>query len=159
MWPTICISIYRCLRNLSCLVPAKVEGCRVRVYLFEEDPSVLNLLVLYLTSQGHQVQSFSNGYECPMYLQEECECPASEPCADAVLVNARVPDQESIQILLDQDKRGCKLPKANKAVMSTSFNVEQQEYVEQQGFHVIKKPFRLKAISSWLSECSARLDV
>lgn len=130
----------------------------MRVYVFEEDPSILDLLMLYLKGQGHQAQGFSSGYNCPLYLLEECECPASKPCADAVLVNTRIPNAESIQVLLDQDRKGCKLPKSNKAVMSASFNVDQEEHIRQHGFSVLKKPFRLTAITSWLKECAVRLE-
>lgn len=130
----------------------------MRIYVFEEDPSLLNLLSTYLINQGHHVKGFSEGYKCPLYLLEECVCPASKPCAEAVIVNTRMPTKESVQILIDQDRRGCKLPKANKAVMSASFNSDQEEYVKQQGFSMIKKPYRLATITLWLKESALRLE-
>lgn len=129
----------------------------MRVFVFEEDPSVLELLVLYLEQTGHHAQGFRAGYTCPLYLLEECVCPADKPCAEAVIVNTKVPTQESLQILIDQDQRKCKLPKANKAVMSAYFNPEREKYFQEQGFTVIKKPFRLSTIATWLNECSDRL--
>lgn len=130
----------------------------MRVYLFEEDPSLLELLVLYLKSKGHQVQGFLGGYTCSLYLMEECVCPADTPCAEAVIVNAKIPNQESFQILVDQARKGCKLPRQNKAVMSACFSEAQEQAIRDQGFSVIKKPFRLAAIDAWLATCSARLQ-
>lgn len=131
----------------------------MRVYVFEEDPALLDLLMLYLKNKGHQVQGFMEGYKCPLYLLEECICPAEKPCAEAVIVNTREPNEESIQILLDQEQKGCKLNKRNKAVMSTSFTPELQALIEGNGFSIIKKPFRLSALTDWLDECKGRLQI
>jgi len=130
----------------------------MRVYIFEEDVSLLELLVTFMKNQGHQVRGFSEGYKCPLYLLEECVCPASKPCAEAVIVNTRVPNQASVQILLDQEAKGCKLTNRNKAVMSANFSEQHENYIRQYGFSLIKKPFRLKAITSWLEECAERLQ-
>lgn len=131
----------------------------MRIYLFEEDPSLLNMLVLYLRNRGHQVQGFASGYKCPLYLLEECTCPAAKPCADAVVVSTRIPDEESLQILIDQDTKGCKLPKLNKAVMSANFTEAQETLVQDKGFSIVKKPFRLAAIDRWLEGCAKRLQL
>jgi len=131
----------------------------MRIYIFEEDPTLLNLLMIYLKNKGHQVQGFLEEYKCPLYLLEECVCPASTPCAEAVVINTRVPNEGSIQILIDQERKGCKLPKSNKAVMSASFTDELKELVESHGFSVIKKPFRLAALTEWLEYCKTRLQI
>ena len=129
----------------------------MRIYIFEEDSSLLDMLMLYLRSKGHQVQGFTEGYKCPLYLLDECECPATKPCADAVIVNTRVPDKESIQVLLDQEKKGCKLTSQNKVVMSANLTESLEEYIQDKGFSTIKKPFRLTALNAWLEECAKRL--
>jgi len=131
----------------------------MRLFIFEEDPALLDLLMLYLKDKGHQVQGFQEGYKCPLYLLAECSCPAEKPCAEAVIINTKKPNRESIQILLDQEQKGCKLPKLNKAIMSASFTSEQQEYIESQGFSIIKKPYRLAELIEWLGECKNRLQI
>lgn len=129
----------------------------MKIYIFEKDPALLDLLMLYLKNKGHQVQGFLEDYECPLYLLEECACPATKPCADAVIVNTGVPNEENIQILLDQEQKGCKLPKSNKAVMSARFTPEFNKLVEGHGFSIIEKPFRLETLTEWLYECKNRL--
>lgn len=129
----------------------------MRIYIFEEDPALLDLLVLYLENKGHHVQGFLEGYKCPLYLLEECACPAEKPCAEAVIINTRKPNKGSLQILRDQEQKGCKLPKRNKAIMSASFTPELQELIEGHGFSVIKKPFRLAVLNEWLGECKGRI--
>jgi len=129
----------------------------LRIYIFEEDPSFLKLLTVFLEKKGFSVQGFHDGYSCPLYQLERCVCPADTPCADAVLVNTRIPSLEGIRLLLDQDRKGCKLPRENKGVMSAGFTTEQQQLVQSHGFQVIRKPARLAAISAWLDECARRL--
>jgi len=127
------------------------------VFVFEEDSSLLSLLTLYLEGKGHQVRGFSCEYSCPLYQLEKCTCPVEKPCADAVIVNTRYNDQEEVQILIDQDEKGCKLPKLNKAVMIASITKEREKEIRNLGFTVITKPFRLAAINEWLRDCKTRL--
>jgi DNA-binding response OmpR family regulator len=130
----------------------------MRIFVFEEDASLLNLLTLYLEIKGHQVRGFTDQYSCPLYQSAASVCPADKPCADAVIVNTRCPDQENIQILIDQERKGCKLPGLNKAVISANISEEQDQMICSLGFYVIRKPFRLTTISSWLTECAKRLN-
>ncbi len=129
----------------------------MRIYVFEEDPSLLKLLTLFLEKNGHQVRGFPSEYSCPLCQSETDVCFAEKPCADAVIVNTRSPDQEKFQLLIEQNKKGCKLPNINKALMSTTFTDIQKKMICDQGFHLIKKPFRLAAITNWIKECSDRL--
>lgn len=129
----------------------------LRIFIFEEDPSLLKLLTLFLEKQGHQVQGFLDPFTCPVYQQERCTCPATSPCAEAVIVNSRAPLHSCVDLLLGQDRKGCKLPRANKAIMCASFLSDEEERVRQHGFATIRKPFRLAKIEEWLSECSATL--
>lgn len=129
----------------------------LRVVIFEEDTSLLSLLTLYLRNKGHEVQGFLDPYSCPLYHQERCTCPAQTPCAEAVIVNSRNPLLGNLDILLDQDHKGCKLPRENKAIMCASFLKGQEEQIQVLGFSTIKKPFRLAKIEEWLSACAARL--
>ena len=125
--------------------------------MFEEDPSMLELLVRYLEKKGHEVRGFLDKYSCPLYQLESCSCPAEKPCADAVIVHTRVANQKCLLILLDQDKKGCKLPKINKAIMSANITEDQERHIQGMGFSAIKKPLRLATLNNWLMECSERL--
>ncbi len=129
----------------------------LRVFIFDEDESFLKLLTILFENKGHSVQSFKDGYSCPLFQNDSCECPAQHRCADAVLVNIRPPNIQNIDILLNQDAKGCKLIKANKAVISTSFTEDLEKRIRGYGFHTIKKPSRLSKIDEWLEGCSERL--
>ncbi|MDT8441346.1 MAG: hypothetical protein RQ723_06765 [Desulfuromonadales bacterium] len=131
----------------------------LRIFIFEEDPSLLRLLTLFLEKHGHQVQGMLDPFTCPIYQQERCSCPATSPCAEAVIVNTRTPLHGPLDLLLDQDRKGCKLPRGNKAIMCASFLSGQEEQIRQFGFATIRKPFRLAKIEEWLSSCASALAV
>jgi len=128
----------------------------MRIFVFEENPDLLRLLTIYLKDKGHEVYGYSGPYTCPLYQKDECTCPLDNPCAEAVIVNSRHPYREKLQILIDQDNRGCKLPKFNKAMTSASFTKKDEKKISDLGFTVIKKPFRLSAVNNWLVECQNR---
>ncbi|PLX80022.1 MAG: hypothetical protein C0614_07450 [Desulfuromonas sp.] len=129
----------------------------LRIFIFEEDSSLLNLLTVYLQGKGHSVQGFLGRYSCPLYQKEHCCCPAEKPCAEAVIINSRNPLKDA-DILIDQGRKGCKLAAKNKAVMCASFLKGQEDVVQDLGFSTIKKPFRLEKIEEWLESCTARLS-
>ena len=131
----------------------------MRVYIFEDDPSILKMLTLYLQNKGHQVQGFLDTYSCPLYELDTCACPPDKPCAEAVLINSRKQHSDNIYFLVKQEKKGCKLTNPNKAVMSTSLTDEQVKKIRESGFSVIKKPFKLIQVEEWLRECAARLGL
>lgn len=66
---------------------------------------------------------------------------------------------ESIRLLIDQDNKGCKLTRQNKAVMSANFTEDQERFIQSHGFSTIKKPFRLTSIDQWLEGCADRLNI
>jgi len=129
----------------------------LRVFVFDEDKAFLKLLTVFLESKGHSVSAFTSKYDCPLFQGNQCECPATERCADAVIVNVRPPTMSNIGILIEQDSKGCKLPKQNKAVVSSQFTNELEAQIKAEGFHTMRKPSRLCQIDQWLNECDDRL--
>ncbi|PLX86892.1 MAG: hypothetical protein C0618_08335 [Desulfuromonas sp.] len=127
-----------------------------RVFVFEDDIPTLELLTLVIQRQGYEVQGFTSRFSCPAYTSDRCECPQHKPCANAIIVNTRFPESKNLDLLIEQDKRGCKLSRENKAVMSASFSTERESQVREMGFKTIKKPFRLHKIIAWIQECEAR---
>ena len=131
---------------------------KLRVLIFDNDPSILSLLHTYLTGEGHQVLTYAGPYDCPLSALDACACPAEQRCADAVLVDVRFPTVDGIAFLVERARKGCKLVNANKAVMSATLNEAQERTIRELGFSTLKKPFRLSLLSSWLRDCQRNLE-
>ena len=133
---------------------------KLKILVFDQEQSLRELLRTLLAAQGHEVLAYRDPAICPIYsnLQDGwCCCPQERPCADAVLIDMRMPSIGALDFLKLQRRRGCKALDANKAVMSASMTRALEEAIREFGCHHIKKPFHLGEIKSWINECAGRL--
>lgn len=130
----------------------------LRINVFEKDLSLLRLLTLILEKKGHQVQGFTDSYNCSACVHETCICPAGQACVDAVIINTVQPVVDTLQSLAAQDEKGCKLAKQKVAIMSTHFTDQQKRAIQTMGHTPIKKPFTLSKINDWLEACESQLS-
>ena len=128
----------------------------LRIFVFDDDPSITRLLDLVLTSQGHCVQTFQDPSYCSIYQQQH-QCQQDFPCADVVITDIMMPKMNGIDLLRLQRDKGCRLPAENKALLSAKIDAEQQQAVEELGCHFIRKPFRLSDIVDWVEACAERI--
>ena len=133
---------------------------KLRVMVLEQHQALRELLRSYFSAYGHDVLTFSDPTVCPYYgkqLDEQCCCLKESPCADVVLADFTLPNINALDFLKLQQRRGCKVPDANKAVMSTGMTTALMKAIEELGCHYIEKPFHLASIGKWLRECAARV--
>lgn len=133
---------------------------KLKTLIFDPDLGLRELLKVYLGGQGHEVLAFKDVTVCPLFRNlhdEHCHCSQERPCADAMLMDLRMPHINAIDFLKLQRQRGCKMIDANKAVMSASMTRALEAAIEAFGCHHIKKPFHLADINTWIEACAARL--
>jgi DNA-binding response OmpR family regulator len=129
----------------------------LRIFIFDDDPSITRLLSLVLSDKGHDVQTFHDPTYCHIYPDNRCECPQDYPCADVIISDIMMPNMNGIDQLRLQRDMGCKAPAKNKALMSAKSDSARIAAVEELGCHFIRKPFRLDDICKWVEECAERL--
>jgi len=130
----------------------------LRVYIFDTDLSLHKLLAILLKTKGHQVQELAGPCNNFLIHTENTPCPSDTSCADAIIVSTSPPVHKYIQQLVHQTHNGCKIPKQNIAVLTTSSTEGQRTAIQEMGFSVIKKPFKLSEIEEWLETCAKRLN-
>lgn len=133
---------------------------KLKILIFDPDLGLRELLKVYLAGQGHEVQAYQDVTVCPLFRNlhdEHCHCSQQRPCADAVLMDIRMPHINAIDFLKLQRQRGCKAVDANKAIMSASMTKALEATIEAFGCHHIRKPFHLADIKNWIETCAARL--
>ena len=129
----------------------------MKVTIFDNDISTLNLLKLFLTNQGHQPQVHTEPFSCALDLFKGNQCPSDSPCADAMIINMRDPTAANLEVLVKRVAQGCKLTNSNKAIMSTCMSGPQEGAIRAMGIHTIKKPFRMADILGWLEQSALHL--
>jgi len=133
---------------------------KLKVLVFDSENSLRELLRIFLTRQGYEVQIYRDPLICPLYrnlLNEQCCCPRESPCADVVMIDIDMPNISALDFLKLQRKRGCKTLDANKAIMSDRQSTVLDRAVTEFGCHYLTKPFRLGEIKRWIEECAVRL--
>ena len=134
-----------------------INTTSLRIFIFDDDPSITKLLDLVLSDKGHDVQTFHDPTYCHIYPNNRCECPQEFPCADVVISDIMMPHMNGIDLLRLQRGMGCKAPAENKALMSAKSDSTQRAAVEELGCHFIRKPFRLDDICKWVEACAERV--
>ena len=128
----------------------------LRIFVFDDDPSITRLFDLVLSGKGYDVHTFKDPTFCCVYNQQH-QCQQGFPCADVIITDIMMPKMNGIDLLRLQRDKGCKLTPKNKALISAKIDTEQQEAVDELGCHFIRKPFRLDDIIKWVEECSERI--
>ena len=130
---------------------------RLRIIIFEDDPAITDLLKTALTKIGHHVFIYSEATGCPLSREDSCCCQQDFPCADVLISDIVMPHMTGIDFYKRLRSKGCKVIEANKALMSATTREEYLDEVEELGYKIFTKPFRLKQIAQWLNECSDRI--
>lgn len=133
---------------------------KLKILVFDTENSLRELLRVFLSHQGHEVQIFRDPSVCPVYqnlMNEQCSCPREQPCADVVIMDIDMPNLSALEFLRLQRKRGCRMLDANKAVMSSSQSSVVHRAMAEFGCHHIPKPFLLGEIKRWVEACAERL--
>lgn len=130
-----------------------------RINIFDDDPTNLKLLAEIMTERGYEVLTFDRAVTCPVYSDRAEVCPSLKPCADIVLTDNQMPLMTGIEMLLQQERRGCKVDVRNKAVLTASLDNAEQSVLKGLGCAYFKKPFRMAEISAWLDGCETRIDL
>jgi len=132
---------------------------RRRAIIFDDEPSVLELLDAVLSRRGYEVMSFSKPVVCPIYENNETTCTNEYPCADVIITDFNMPKMTGIELLKKQMEYGCRLSSKNKALISAYLDDEAQKSIEQLGCSYLSKPFRISTLSLWLDDCEKRIDL
>lgn len=128
----------------------------LRIFVFDDEPAITRLFDLILSPKGHSVHTFHDPSFCEVY-QTQHQCQQDSPCADVIIADIMMPYMNGIDLLQLQLDRGCKLPAANRALMSAKVDRKQKAAVKALGCHFIRKPFRLVEIKEWVDECAKRI--
>lgn len=132
---------------------------KIRINVFEDDPTNLRLFTAIMTSRGYEVHAYDRAVVCPVYKAEAVACGRKKPCADIILTDNQMPGLTGIEMLLEQALRGCRVDTRNIAVVSADLDGPQRKTIAGLGCVVFNKPFRLQDLVAWLDDCERRIDL
>lgn len=128
-----------------------------RAIIYDDEPSVRDVLRLFLEQRGYEVLALREPLVCPVY-GEEGDCKSAFPCADILITDYDLPRMNGCDLLSEQIRRGCKQTALNKAIMSGYFDEQQLRKVCELGCAYFEKPLLFAQVSAWLERCERRME-
>jgi CheY-like chemotaxis protein len=130
---------------------------RPRTILLEDDYPTRQMLTLFLEQRGHEVLAFSSPAACPLFLDATCPCPQDHPCGDILITDLNMPVMNGLDFIRLQTRRGCKGKVRNKLLISANISQQDAEEAQDIGCAVLRKPFKLATLLSWVVEAENRI--
>ena len=128
-----------------------------RVIIISKDPHLQKEVTGFFEDRGYATAVFRDSSICSVYDSGNCTGPRS--CGDVMLMNADTP-QSGLDLIAAQNKRGCKLPAANKAIIAGSLpDIGLGAAFSSLGVAVFLTPLDFGKLQQWVAECETRMDL
>lgn len=129
-----------------------------RAIIYDDDPSILELLTIFFEDLEYEVIANSEPTVCPVF-QGDATCLDRGPCGDIMVTDLIMPGMTGLEMLSLQRRRGCRIDVRNKAVHSGSLEPGSLEAIERLGCSFFHKPAPLTELRAWVRECETRMDL
>ncbi len=129
-----------------------------RVIIFNNDPRTKDALELFFQARNYETLIFNEPMICPVSGNGE-ECPGPYSCGDIVIMNQNTPTMNGIDLVLTQQKHGCKLSAINKAIISGPLSDGERTALAALGAAHFQTPLDFSQLIKWVAECATRMDL
>ncbi len=131
---------------------------RRRIIIFNDDPKTRSRLKLFFDARGYETLVFREPTICPVYGDAE-ECTGPHGCGDIAIMGYTMPAMNSADLLMAQQKRGCKLSAGNKAIIGGSIPDAERATLAALGSPIFQSPLDFSELEKWIAEREKRMDL
>ncbi|MBM4155951.1 MAG: response regulator [Lentisphaerae bacterium] len=126
---------------------------RIRVFVFDDEPTIRRVFATVARRRGYEVEVFGGAAPCGP-PESMCTCSSGERCADAMITDYNMPGMNGLDLVLHFRARGCRCPAM--AMVSGFLTAEVAARAKELGLAVFSKPVSWKDLEAWLaSHCEA----
>ncbi len=122
---------------------------RLRVVIFEDDPSLRHLLGALCDRRGYEVFTFPDAGLCPLHVLDRCPCAPGTTCTDIILSDLHMPLVQGLDFIEALARKQCAGP--HIALMSGIWSEADEARAARLGCRIFRKPFSLGAVDAWLA--------
>ena len=126
---------------------------QAQAVIVDDDGMICAMLGAILNGRGYQVRTYPDCGFCKAAAEAECACLLESACADLLVLDLNLAGKSGLEFAEGQKAAGCSV--RNIALMSGRWTGEDMRRAHELGCHIIRKPFSLDDIHSWLNECEA----
>ena len=131
---------------------------KLRAIVMDDEQLILAVFKLFLGRRGYEVIALDAPVTCSVSPGTGV-CRTRRPCCDVLLTDYRMPAVNGLELLDEQERRGCKLDVRNKALISGFLDAHAHKSVKRLGCRAFDKPIVFSEIEEWLAECEQRADL
>ena len=130
-----------------------------RVMIFDDEPTLLELLELCFAKWGFEVFSYRTPVVCPLNGSSSGSCESLAPCADLVISDFQMPKMTGMELFKFQAQKGCKIGREMKAIMSGRTDANLLTQCKDLGYRFFEKPIDCSDLTAWISGCGEYFDL
>ena len=121
----------------------------MKIVVVDDDPLVLHLMKSVLQQRGHEVFTYGNPLDCPLY-QGMCPCVIGAPCPDIIFSDYEMPNVNGLELLEAIHARRCH--GVHSAIISgRGFAEPELNRLARLGGRIFLKPFEFHQIDDWMN--------
>ena len=130
---------------------------KYRSILCEDNEGIREILNYVLQKRGHEVFSFEDAGDCPLYSLTECKCNNNlSPCSDIIISDVAMPKVSGLEFVENLKKKGCKIE--HIALVSGYWTEKSISKAKNIGCTVFHKPDFFEELIVWVTTCEKAID-
>src|SRR5512139_4351459 len=129
-----------------------------RVIIVGRDPGITGVLGTFFDARAYETVVFRDPAICPVSRKNE-RCPGSTSCGDITVISHEVPSLNAVDLLAAQQRAGCGLAAANKAVIDSSLDAGERAVLAELGAPHFLLPLDLHALGTWVAGRESLMDL
>ena len=129
---------------------------KYRTILCEDNQYVREIVNFVLEERGHEIFSFKDAGDCPLYSLTECKCNHINLCSDIIISDISMPNSNGLEFVEELKKKGCKIK--NIAMISGYWTEKDISRAKEIGCTVFHKPVHPEILNEWLYNSEKSID-
>lgn len=128
---------------------------KLRVFVFDDEKNVTEIIKRHLVKQGHEVICAEEPTACKAFQGKECD--HEYPCGDILFTDNNMPKMSGLEFIEHMKNRGCKGLIRNKVVMSGGFTEPEIAKAQALGCILVNKPLTFEKIDKLVGQMKKNL--
>lgn len=122
-----------------------------RILIIDDEQCISETLSEFSRELGYDPIQIEDPSFCSLPCLELKSCPKAAPCVDALLIDQYLPSTFGLRFVKELNRKGCKIPKGSKAIISAVLSTQEKELAKSLGYDVLLKPVTFVCLKEWLS--------